>query len=196
MTFSLKKLIGGQTASANVVGGYLVLSLPNALEPVVWRMALDKIGTAMFEVKQNSDSATAKLILKPKKGVAEIIAPFENKKEAVEALMIASAALQKAESYAEPLPVEKISARASKNISDRRATYVESPKNTGTEAQKWFLALIGVFLVIGLYYYLTTLMPERINGFDNAAAPAGMAASAPQEATGVPVSADEFLNGL
>jgi len=39
------------SSSAEVVEKHLILSLPNAIDPVVWRMALTKIGTASFEVK-------------------------------------------------------------------------------------------------------------------------------------------------
>jgi len=40
--------------TATVADDHLVLSFPNAVEPIVWRKSLDKIGSATFEVKQET----------------------------------------------------------------------------------------------------------------------------------------------
>jgi len=64
MSLLMKKQL---KSSAEVVDKHLILSLPNAVEPIVWRMALDKIGTASFEIKHVKASDSYKLILKPKR---------------------------------------------------------------------------------------------------------------------------------
>ena len=211
MTFSLKKLVGFPSSTAEVVDNHLILSLPNAAEPVVWRMALDKIGTAAFEVKQDGNSEITKLILNPKKGTAEIIAPFNNKNDAVHALMATSNALQKTPSRTAVAKQSSINKEnTNKENTDKENTDKENTnkENTGsyaeplpqqtasknTEIQKWMIAVLGAFIVIGLYYYLTTLIPTTTVGFDNQST-AGLT-TPPQQSTGVPVSADDFLSGL
>lgn len=198
MGFSLKNIIGNTSAKGQVTDGHLLLSFPDAMEPVVWRMELDKIGTASFEVKQDDEAGTAKLVLKPKKGTAEVIAPFSSKEEAVEALLIASNALQNAKPQATIIsdttkqPAKKVDeqyVRQYEDVSHRPA------ENQNQEATKWLLAVFGAIFVIGLYYYLTTLIPERIPNINNQTA-TSINSSDPTNATGVPVSADDFLGGL
>ncbi len=193
MNFSLKKLMGSPSASAEVVDNHLVLSFPEAVDPIVWRMSLDKIGTASFEVKQDSDSDQTKLILKPKKGTTEIIASFATKKEAVDALMIASKALQQTGANTQTTQKKTI-IQPSQEENNSHETVIINSTNTTTEKQKWFLALIGAFIVLGLYYYLTSLIPETVQNFGSSAT--SSVSSNPTEASGVPVSADDFLSGF
>jgi phosphate/sulfate permease len=179
MVLSFKKTTSPSSTSANVVDGYLILSLLNAQEPKIWRMALEKIGTASFEIKQEKDSTVTKLILKPKKGAAEIIASFDINEKAIEALTLAANALQHKETA--PSKLDSITTNQDNAIS--------------SESPKWVIVLLGLFIVIGLYYYLTTLIPEKNIGFDLGTT-SQINKLSPQEATGVPVSADDFLNGL
>lgn len=194
MTFSLKKLMGLNPAKAEVVDGHLILSLPHAKEPVVWRMALDQIGTAAFEVKHDDATGATKLILKPKKGTAEIIAPFENKDEAVDALMVASNAMQTARPQHTTIMTTSHDSENGKS-SEKIQTRYQDSSNENKDSQKWVIALFGAIVVVGLYFYLTTLMPETVVGFENQNTGAPIA-TAPQQSTGVPVSADDFLGGL
>lgn len=194
MTFSLKKFVSPSQSTAQIVDGHLILSLLNAAEPVVWRMALEKIGTASFEVKQDSDSTITKLILKPKKGTAEIIAPFKNKEEAIEALTAASNALQK--ETTQTLNIKRSTSSQTQGNTEKQSVQPVYQKTAGnSEAKKWSIAVFGALAVLFLYYYLTTLIPEQTRGFgtQNTAA---STPSNPQQSTGVPVSADDFLSGL
>lgn len=197
MNFSFKKLIGISSASAEVVDNHLVLAFPEALEPIVWRMSLEKIGSAAFEVKQDSDSDQTKLVLKPKKGTAEIIAPFATKKEAVDALMIASKALQHT-GINNTKPVQKkTTVQNSQQPNNSHETVIVTSSSATTEKQKWVIALIGAFLVIGLYYYLTTLIPETVQDLGTtASSTVTPPISNPTQTSGVPVSADDFLGGF
>lgn len=195
MAFSLKSLLSTPASIAENVGGHLILSLPNAIEPKVWRVALDKIDTAAFEIKQEKNSENAKLILKPKKGTAEIIANFETKKEAVEALMAASKALSTVTSVE---TIAHTKAAKEKTAPAKQTNYTDAapvPQVKNTESKKWGIALVAAILVIGLYMYLTSLIPERVIGFETTTT-ANPVTSSPQQTTGVPVSADDFLGGL
>lgn len=191
MVFNFKKK--SNSLSADVINEHLILSLPHALEPIVWRMAMDKIGTAAFEVKQDAKSETTNLILKPKKGTAEIIAPFATKEDAIDALMAASNAMQNAErtSTANDSP----NTRKPNRIKEKtKITHAPSVKNA-SESQKWIIAILGAIIVIGLYSYLTTLIPNTVDS-TTISNQASMATGAPQDTTGVPVSADDFFSGM
>jgi hypothetical protein len=146
-------------------------------------MALDKIGTASFEVKKLKDNDKAKLVLKPKKGTAEIIASFNTQEEALEALVAASNALQG--------EGQKPTVTANEN----------SPKSSGktkTKKQKsngnqWGIAFLGALLVIGLYYYLTVQIPQQISTAEMQGNNTPQTSSSTGTA-GKPVSADDYLS--
>jgi hypothetical protein len=200
MGFSLKNILSQPSAKGQVIDGHLILSLPNATEPVVWRMELDKIGTASFEVKQDNETGHAKLVLKPKKGTAEVIAPFSNKEEAVEALLVASNALQNVKpasvTYAATAPAKSNTAqKPEKTVTQYHDVLQQPTRNQNSDTSKWLLAVFGAIIVIGLYYYLTTLIPENITGLETQSA-SGTVAVDPTKSTGVPVSADEFLGSF
>jgi hypothetical protein len=181
MTLFFKKTKNIQTTSADVVNDHLILSLLGAKDPKIWRMSLDKIGTASLEIKQEKDSAVTKLILKPKKGTAEIIASFNSQEEALEALTLAAEALQHKDTQ-EKMPIKH-----------RENTGNTNPE-TSTSSSKWIIVLLGLVIVIGLYYYLDKLIPNKNIGFEKATS-SQTNTSSPQETIGVPVSADDFLNG-
>lgn len=195
MTFSFQNIFKSQQSSAEVVDGYLILSLLDAIEPVVWRMSLEKIGAAAFEIKSEESGTLSKLILKPKKGTAEIIASFSEKEGAVQALKKASMALQnKAQASFTPVPTPDGGADKNNKTVKIAASTQHIPKKEG---QRWWLVIVGIILVGGLYYYLNTLIPNTTTNFQgaqNIAAPNNNAS--PSNTTGVPVSADDFLNGL
>lgn len=167
------------TSSAEVIDKHLILSLPNAIDPVVWRMALDKIGTASFEVKQAKNSDACKLMLKPKKGTVETIASFNKKDETLEALLHASNALQK--------PIA-----ASNKPSTNRPTTANEKKG----GNKWLYLFIGFLVVIGLYAYMSSLIPKQINDFGSTNQTSAAAGNNSQDQSGVAISADDFLSGL
>ena len=173
MALSFKKTINSKSTSANVVDGHLVMSLLNAQEPKIWRMDLNKIGTASFEIKQDKDSSITKLILKPKKGTAEIIAIFNSQEEAIGALTLAANALQGNET-------------SSNKVQDKTS-------ETSSSSPKWLFVLLGLFVVVGLYFYTSNLVPEKNIGFEQVVTTSTTNTSSPQETIGIPVSADDYF---
>ncbi len=173
------------TSSAEVVDKHLILSLPNAIEPIVWRMALDKIGTASFEIKSVKKGTVFNLVMKAKKGAAETIAPFNQKEEALDALMKASNALQKPE-----ISNNNTATATVKKISNKTAA---NPPHTNNN--KWLYLLLGALFVVGLYFYMINQIPTTISNLGNNA-PNLSSGNNAQPQTGVPLSADDFLNGL
>ena len=168
--------------SATVANNYLVLSLPNAVEPVIWRKSLDEIGSTTFEVKKATKKDLYNLTLKKTKTTSETIASFDEKNDAIDALNAASDAFH--------------NRGLSKSINTNTANQNEKQSSGG--GTKWIYAIIALFIVIGLYIYMNSLIPEQ-NTFENnsasTAAPNTSPAS-PAAETGVPVSADDFLNSL
>lgn len=179
--FNKKEIV----SSAEVVDKHLILSLPNAVEPIVWRMQLDKIGTASFEIKKAKKDGIYNLVLKAKKGTAETIAPFSDKEQALNALIHASEALQKPEV-------------TNNNIVSNNDNNNPAPKhgnNSKKGSNKWLYLFLGFLAVIGLYIFMTKQLPNKINDFGGS--PQSLSSSPnPQSQTGVPLSADDFLNGL
>jgi thiol:disulfide interchange protein len=165
--------------TVSVIDNYLVLSITNTDTPVIWRMALDEIGTAVFSIK--NEKTKSKLILKQKDGKEESISSFKNKEEAAEILSSISNSLLK--------PKESKSGKKLKT-----QTIPEEAKDN-TEKKKWGIALILAFLIIGLYIYLTSLIPENMIITDPAVS-SGATSGTAETRTGQPMSADEFLKGL
>lgn len=179
------------TSSAEVVDKHLILSLPNAVEPIIWRMSLDKIGTASFEIKHVKASDTYKLTLKPAKGAAETIAPFDNKEDALTALMNASDALLKPE-QSNPAP-----ANIEVQPYIQTQAGVQPVQMQKARSYKWLYLFLGLLVVIGLYSYMTSLTPitDKNFGAQTGTTTAGTPNPAAAE-TGVPLSADDFLSGM
>ncbi len=184
MTFSFKKnKMPGNATTANVVDNHLILSLPKAKNPVIWRMELKKTGSVAFEVKEN-DKNTYLLQIKQGKSTPETVAPFDTKENAVEALMIASQALQNAPAQAQQ---NKQAPTSKKNQNSKNAA------NNNQSGTKWILILMSTILIIALFVYLSSLIPTETTL--NAQRTSTTKKLSPQKKTGVPVSADDFLSG-
>ncbi len=189
-----KKTSGDYESSAKVVDGNLILSLPDAINPIVWRMELGSVKASALEVKAHANDGTFLLALKTPKGDVHDIAPFESREYAVRALMRVSAALQGAEgkmtpsSAAIPLPgTSSAQSVPSRPVFDR----------SSGSALKWLLTLGGVLIVIFLFAYLSSLAPQQVigtsttDGSNTATSTTGV----PEGESGVPQSADQMLRG-
>lgn len=168
----LADITGGYRSSAKVAGNSLVLSLPDALSPSVWRMDLEEARSAAIEV-QGRDDGTYALVLKAKAGAANDIAAFADRAGALRALMAAGTALEQA-------PVAAGAPAAAHDL----------PLSAPSEKKGGLLAgIIGVLLLAVLVAVLLGMGPRP---------PAGMipqdgAGTDGQGTAGAPVSADEFL---
>jgi len=181
------------STSAKVIDGTLILSLPGALSPVIWRWDLGQAKASALEVREKDGVYV--LILKTPRGEVQDVAPFATRAKALEALMAVSKAMENAKGHlpssnnvvsgAAPLAAPDNKPDKNKELSNNKAL---------NETFKWVIALFSVLAVIGLFYYLNTITPDSaISSARTASAPQ---ASNPQEATGVPVSADDFLGSF
>lgn len=188
MVLSLNKSSKTQSSGAEIVDGHLVLSLLNAKDPKVWRMALDKIGNSTFELKTDDKQDVTKLILKPKKGTAEIIATYNTRDDALNALTSASNALQHKQT--KPSKAKAVPAEARSSSKESANTARENGKS-----KKWLFLFIGFIAVILLYIYMQNLIPMTTIGFEQTSTQ-NTQQGASGQTTGIPLSADDFLNGM
>lgn len=161
-------------ASAKVVDGNLIISLPEAKNPVVWRMALGEARAAAIEVVARKNEHV--LILKTAKGETTDIAPFDTREDATEALMAISHAMENAGGNIKP------SAAATTGATTAIAK--------DGAAWKWLLPL--ALILAALFFFSRTASMTTTQSFDSVSAPTTSGASD----VGVPLSADSFLSGL
>ncbi len=173
------------SSSAKVVDGSLVLSLPDAITPVVMRLSLEEAKSAAFTVLEKKDKHVLTVQFSEKE--SREIAPYDSKEQAVAALMAASAALEKG------APVFSSGKVVVANENSRM-----SLKGMG----KWVVAF-------GVLFALVWFITSMNGGLPRAPLPASLKQGAENTAqtmpnknpftdakkvTGKPVSADEFLS--
>lgn len=176
----LENITGGYSSSATVINDTLVLSLPDAQSPIVWRMKLDEIKAAAFEI-DTQENGIFLLVMKKPKGETQEIAPFDVKSKAIKALMAASKAMEHAETVAQ---------------NDNNATpYISKQEKKGSV----FAGLFGIVLLGALLFALTKIGPQppafQSSGQQTNASVSGQSEGGSMAGAGVPVSADDFLSG-
>lgn len=173
----LFKLHCNYQSSAKVVDGSLIISLPDAVTPIVWRMELANVKASALEVQAHEKGFM--LMLKTPRGEAHDIAPFETKEAAVHALMRVSHALQNASGNMAPAAAQD----------NQRAHVTPAPHKKGSP-WKWGAALAGIIVVMLLFSYLANLRGPSPQGVSASGAGTSEALS------GVPQSADDMLKGF
>ncbi len=164
-------------SSIKIVDGKLILSLPDAKEPVVWQMDLTQAQAAAFTVKEDKKAKIFNLVFKTQGEKQETIAPFDDKQSAIDVLMETSEVMQNAQG--------KIQSNAS--------TTATPEKEKGDKLG----AVLAVILIILLFLSWTVFSsaPQKFGGMESIEAGSyGSATGNPREAAGVPVSADDFLS--
>lgn len=181
----METLTGNYSSSARVVDGTLIISLPQAITPIVWRMELGHVRASALEVRHQEDG-TSMLTLKTPKGDIHDIAPFRTKGQAIQALMAVSRAMEQAHGQMRPAAantdgVVNLTTAAQRAVSPRPAS--RSRFATGIIGTILLLCLIALFLNIGSQNH-----ESMANGHST------VSGHAPEAATGVPLSADDFLS--
>ncbi len=186
---SKKKTNQNNSVTATVADDHLVLSLPNAIEPIIWRKSLEKIGSAIFEVKKAAGKEIYNLTLKKTKTSSEVIASFDEKDEAVVALNAASNAFH---GRGHQNNVAATGSTITPATVPAQSQVQQNPQNNG---QKWIFAAMAAAVVIGLYLYMMNIMPVP-NVMGDTQTGASIQGPVTPDSTGVPVSADDFLNSM
>tara|TARA_R110002095_G_scaffold75556_5_gene64502 strand:- start:625 stop:1182 length:558 start_codon:yes stop_codon:yes gene_type:complete len=171
------------TSTIKIVDSKLILSLPTAQMPVVWQMDLDKAQSAAFTIKENKGDKNFSLVL-TQDGNMNDIAFFDDKESALEILMETSSVLQNAHGQIKPVA-------AASNTNVAAADQAASSKDGGSDKLGAFLA-VTLVIVLVLIWSVSSSVPSKMSG---SSALESMAASAePRQSSGVPVSAEDFLN--
>ncbi len=181
--------------TAKVVDGILILSLPDALSPVVWQMEVGQSKSSALEVRANDDGSVFTLVLKtPRQDVLEI-AQYNLRDDAVRALLTVSSAMEQAQGqirmgasgngasrqHGSPYDYSVPALRAPSNNNGRLKNYVFKP-----------MAYISSALVI--FFVLFIVASSLIGLFAKSDGTGTATASNSSSQTGS-MSAEDFLEG-
>ena len=164
-------------ASARVVDGKLILSLPNALTPVVWQMDVSDVKTSAIESHTDEKSGQHTLRFISTGKTAKDIASFEKKEDAIDALMAVSGALENAHGSIKP----------KENVGGAQPVY--APMRPKRPWWKYVLVILGILIalfVLANIMVSSTGVPTNRQNVNNVA-------QETQSEAGVPMSADQFL---
>lgn len=162
-------------STAKIVDGKLILSLPGALKPTVWQMDFDQYAASALEVNEQDKQFI--LSLKTPKGKDMEIAPFETREEAVQGLIAASQALE--EGQGKIRPASNDAGAVALNVAQAK------PK------KGWVTPVLAVLFLFALFFVWASLAPIPPGSLSQGGS---SAVGSPAASTGVPMSAEDFLN--
>ena len=162
-------------ATAKIVDGILVISLPDAINPIVWQMELGQSKASALEVRAGADGTHILTLKTPRQDVQDIAA-FTNRDQAVKALMTVSSALENGNGQ---------TAKSSSCCGTTGAGHTWSGKRLLRNL------VLGFFTVIGFLTFLSFALGFVFGGPRNAAKMSDNQTTSENN----PVSADEFLEG-
>lgn len=190
----IESITGGYVSSAKVVDGALIISLPDAVSPVVWRMDLGSVKSSALEVRDQKDGLFM-LTLKTPDNDTQDIAPFAEKAVAVRALMAVSSALEHGQNAYGARSSASLMANEIQTLPPQGPQVVY--RSDGGVA-KWVSAIAAVLVLVILLSVMIHQAPKS-SSFNNvasataAALPQSVAMEPSANQAGVPVSADDFL---
>lgn len=186
-------LKGGYGSTADVVDGKLVLSFTDAIRPVLWQMDLTSVKTSALEMVDGPEAGQFGLVLRAPKGEVQDIALFSTRDAALEALVTVRNALSRAHGQIRPvLPAPD----GTGNVAPvgGYAPGWQGKADAHQTAMKWIGGLAGLVILAILLNMLWSLSPRPPSSIATVAASSSdQGFKSPQETTGEPVSADDFL---
>ncbi|MCB9978091.1 MAG: hypothetical protein H6862_00570 [Rhodospirillales bacterium] len=187
-------LKGGYGSTADVIDGKLVLSFTDAIRPVLWQMDLTSVKTSALEMVDGPEAGQFGLVLRAPKGEVQDIALFSTRDAALEALVTVRNALSRAHGQIRPvLPAPD----GTGNVAPPSG-YVpgwQGKADAHQTAMKWIGGLAGLVILAILLNMLWSLSPRPPSSIATVAPSSSESQGfrSPQETTGEPVSADDFL---
>lgn len=175
-----RKCKNHEKASARVVDGKLILSLPAANTPVVWQMDLGHAKASALEVRHNQEANLFTLTLKTPKGETMEIAAFNERGRSLEGLLAASQALESAHG--------QIKLMGANDLAPVYAAPVAAEK-TPPRKSRFLSVLLVIAVLLGVFIVWSSLTPM----LQNSELASGDFASQSQPMNGVPLSADAYL---
>lgn len=82
-------------STAKVIDGVLILSLPDAITPVVWQMELGQSKSSALEIRTTDKGEYVLTLKTPRQDILEI-ATYAHRDHAIKALMVTASAMEKA----------------------------------------------------------------------------------------------------
>lgn len=159
----------------------LVLTLPDAVNPVVWQFDLSSVRASALEVNNTDNGFT--LRLKTPRGETHDIAVYEDRNRAVDVLMAVHRTLAGDGSVrVESVAVETMVSRTPANDSDYRAA-------------NWPLAACALLAFVTLYWIVASFLAPPQYFVKGASAPAAQMTQVPKSDVGKIQSADDVLKG-
>ena len=160
----IESITGGYTSSARVSGNALILTLPDATAPVVWRFDLSHVRSSALEVREQNDKFM--LVIKTPRGDSHDVAAFAERGGAVRALMAASRALEGEPAFAvgdgapSHVAADLPLAARRDELRDNRGRYAAqdySRRRGG--AGKWIFGIIAVAIIAALLLAIRSQLP-------------------------------------
>ena len=168
-------------STAKVIDGILILSLPDAVSPVVWQMELGQSKSSALEIRDTESGQFILTLKTPRQDVIDI-ATYASRDAAIKALMATSAALEKGRGQLKAAPAGTANGYPVPVVT-------RQPKSGALcVLKKILLWLAGIAASLILLLVVGWLVLAAINVIMSPSA--GTTASAPN---GGAVSADEFL---
>ena len=174
-------------STAAVVDGKLMLSLPDAYTPVVWQMDLQEASSSALEVKKDEGSDRFVLCLKKEGGDVTEIASYEERENAVKALLAISGSLQNA--HGKIRTVQNISSAPAQAMPIGQMPVMNGANQNESGGKAG--AILAVLMVVILVVAVVSLGRTDENGVTSSTS---QETSRPSSSTGLPMSADDFLS--
>lgn len=174
---------------AKVVDGKLILTFTNAITPVIWQM--DLVGAKASALLLSEQDGVFSLVLKTPKGETLHIAPFKTQDLALQALMVASDALENAQGQIRP-SAPAAAAYHAPSYEAAMAANMASPR--GQKPRRWGRYVLGAMaLLLAILVWMNISVQNRQQAAVQSAANSASVEMPQQAEPGVPLSADDFL---
>jgi len=177
--------------TARVVDGKLILSLPGAINPVVWQMDLHDINASALKVEESSKPKGFKLAFSTSNSDVTDVAIFEEKSQAVEALMAASHALENAHGTIHG--IEQAHHEPHKYAAHIHMAHPH--KQPHHKGHTWLKVIFVLVLLVALFTVWGNSQPRAPQSLQSAGDTVSQSQTQSANEAGVPVSADAFLQG-
>lgn len=181
-------MVDKYTSTAKVIDGILILSLPDAVSPVVWQMELGQSKSSALEIRNAENDQFVLTLKTPRQDVLDI-ATYASRDQAIKALLVTTSALEKGRG--------QLKTHANTNSAQPNGYPVPVvTQKSGSRAfnilKKIVAWLAGITLGLVLLYAVAWLLLGAINVImtPTSGTTASTATSTPN---GGAVSADDFL---
>lgn len=183
--------------SAKVVDGLLILSLPDAISPVVWQMEVGQSKSSALEVRPAENDNEFCLMLKTARSDVLDIARYNSKDKAVRALLTVSQAMEKASGHIRAADGYAYGAARSQayNYSVPVVQSAGMPGSFKNIVLKPFGYMLGAAALLVILFIISSSMFGLFAGTRTVSPDQGYSSISPssEPAAGEPMNAEDFF---